>query len=265
MPRLHYQSLTDTTSEQIDRLCYQLSDIGLMKNSIKLIHIESLARVKEESERRISGRRRHRAPEDGWAVKDQGLGNSQVDPSGRWLWSGFHLAGMALHHVDVENSELQGEESQGHRRPPEDEFNVADDLRWSHSLVLHCRKLNSSFVMLCCWWWSWRWWWCSWYWWSWQTSCTCTLEKRGRGDSPISSRLRMIAIQIDLITLLNLIVSQEVLAWYFVFVVFVMLLKLTTTIVYLEQRELSAAWRASGETLTSFLFLLIFMRISVPP
>ena len=38
------------------------------------------------------------------------------------------------------------------------------------------------------------------------------VEKRGRVDTPILSPLRMIAIEIDLITLLNLIVSQEVLA-----------------------------------------------------
>ena len=37
------------------------------------------------------------------------------------------------------------------------------------------------------------------------------------------------------------------------------------TIVYLEQRELSAAWRASGEILKSSLFLLMLMRISVTP
>ena len=61
------------------------------------------------------------------------------------------------------------------------------------------------------------------------SSRTCCLERRERGYSPISSRLRMITIEIHLIVQLNWMVSQ-----YFVCVVFVMLLKLTTNIVYLE-------------------------------
>ena len=75
----------------------------------------------------------------------------------------------------------------------------------------------------------------------------------------------MIAIEVDLIILLNWMVSLKDLVRYFVFVVFAMLLKLTTTIVYLEQQELSAAWRASRETLPFYLFLLFLMRISVSP
>ena len=55
---------------------------------------------------------------------------------------------MALHHVVVDNRELHGEETQGHGGPPEVELIVVDDLRWSHCLVLHCQKSNSSFVML---------------------------------------------------------------------------------------------------------------------
>ena len=39
------------------------------------------------------------------------------------------------------------------------------------------------------------------------SSRTCCLEKRERGYSPISSRLRMIAIEVDWIILLNWMVS----------------------------------------------------------
>ena len=55
---------------------------------------------------------------------------------------------MALHHVVVGNRELHDEETQGHRGPPKVELIVVDVLRWSHCLVLHCQKSNSSFVML---------------------------------------------------------------------------------------------------------------------
>ena len=55
---------------------------------------------------------------------------------------------MALHHVDVDNPELHGEDRKGHRRSPEVEFIVVVVLRWSHCLVLYCRKSNSTFVML---------------------------------------------------------------------------------------------------------------------
>ena len=55
---------------------------------------------------------------------------------------------MALHHVVVDNRELHGEETQGHRRPPEVELFVLDVLRWSHCLVLQSQNSNSSFVML---------------------------------------------------------------------------------------------------------------------
>ena len=55
---------------------------------------------------------------------------------------------LALHHVDVDNPELHGEDRKGHRRSPEDEFIVVDVLRWSHCLVLYCWKSNSTFVML---------------------------------------------------------------------------------------------------------------------
>ena len=55
---------------------------------------------------------------------------------------------MALHHVDVDNPELHGEDKEGHRRSPEDELIVVDILRKSHCFVLYCWKSNSTFVML---------------------------------------------------------------------------------------------------------------------
>ena len=59
-------------------------------------------------------------------VKDHGFSNTKVDPSGRCFRSGLHLAGMVLHHVDVDNQELHGEDRQGHRRSPEDKFIIVD-------------------------------------------------------------------------------------------------------------------------------------------
>ena len=80
-------------------------------------------------------------------VKDHAFGNISDDPSVWGLSSELHyLAGMVLHHVDVDDPELLGEGRQGRRRPPEDEFIVMDVLIFC--LVLHGRKSTSSFVML---------------------------------------------------------------------------------------------------------------------
>ena len=105
-----------------------------------------------------------------------------------------------VHHVDVDDPELLGEGRQGRRRPPEDEFIVMDVLIFC--LVLHGRKSTSSFVMLLV-----------------MIAEMMAMfvilmmmtnklhlrnvEKRGRVDTPILSPLRMIAIEIDSITLLD--------------------------------------------------------------
>ena len=107
---------------------------------------------------------------------------------------------MVLHHVDVDDPELLGEGRQGRRRPPEDEVIVMDVLIFC--LVLHGRKSTSSFVMLLV-----------------MIAEMMAMfvilimmtnelhlrnvEKRGRVDTPILSPVRIIAVEIDSITLLD--------------------------------------------------------------
>ena len=105
-----------------------------------------------------------------------------------------------VHHVDLDDPELLGDGRQGRRRPPEDEVIVMDVLIFC--LVLHGWKSTSSSVMLL-------------VMIAEMMAMSVILmmmtnelhlgnvEKRGRVGTPILSPLRMIAIEIDSITLLG--------------------------------------------------------------